>query len=284
MDKFRKWLARLLDPQMAKEQQAFWRMWRNADDIRNWCGVTHPEAASAAQLLIDQDAWFWGRESDKRDLPWRAGTLTTQITDYRNWLDRLPFAKPSFQSRVSDAHHALYHDDPTDVAERRARFLEEAYETVQAFGMTEDEANALAVYSFGRPVGERDKEIGAAMVTLTALCVVAGYDLMTCAEADLEKLVKPETIARIRAKRATRHGRGPLPGLSADICLNCGRQKNNDGKCQTCDTFCLDCGRQKAKNVTDALNGLCPKWWAIYDADADRDCVNHAKAFKKDGE
>ncbi len=33
---------------------------------------------------------------------------------------------------------------------------------------------------------------------------------MECAEADLEKLQRPETIARIRAKRATRHGRGPL--------------------------------------------------------------------------
>jgi hypothetical protein len=87
----RKWLARLLDPQMAKEQKAFWRMWHNADEIRNWCGMTHPEAASAAQLLIDQDAWFWGKEPDTRDLPWRARCLTHLISDYRNWLDRQPF-------------------------------------------------------------------------------------------------------------------------------------------------------------------------------------------------
>lgn len=36
-------------------------------------------------------------------------------------------------------------------------------------------------------------------------------------EADLVKLQQPETIARIRAKRATRHGRGPLPGLDPEI-------------------------------------------------------------------
>jgi hypothetical protein len=119
----------------------------------------------------------------------------------------------TYQDRVAAAHHALFHDDPTDVEERRARFLEEAYETVQALGMTGEEAIALAKYSFSRPVGEPEKEIGAAMLTLTSLCVTAGFDLMTCANADLEKLQRPETIARIRAKRSTRHGRGPLPGL-----------------------------------------------------------------------
>jgi hypothetical protein len=62
-------------------------------------------------------------------------------------------------------------------------------------------------------VGDPKKEIGSASLTLTSLCVVAGYDRSECEEADLEKLVQPETIARIRAKRATRHGRGPLPGL-----------------------------------------------------------------------
>lgn len=84
----RKWLARLLDPKMAQHQKAYLRMWRNADEIRNWCGMTHPKAASAAQLLIDQDAWFWGKEQDKRELPWRAKCLTLSIMEYRNWLDR----------------------------------------------------------------------------------------------------------------------------------------------------------------------------------------------------
>lgn len=118
-----------------------------------------------------------------------------------------------YQARVSAAHHALFHDDPTDIAERCARFFEEAAETAQAFGMTGDEARQLIDYTFGRPSGEPAKEIGAAALTLASLCVTAGYDMMACAEADLEKLQRPETIARIRAKRATRHGRGPLPGL-----------------------------------------------------------------------
>ncbi|WP_259667247.1 hypothetical protein [Rhizobium lentis] len=118
-----------------------------------------------------------------------------------------------YQARVAKAHHALFHDDPTDVEERLARFFEEAVETCQALGMNFADAHKLVNYTYDRPVGEPAKEIGAAMLTLASLCVVAGYDLMECAEADLEKLQRPETIARIRAKRTTRHGRGPLPGF-----------------------------------------------------------------------
>lgn len=121
--------------------------------------------------------------------------------------------KPSFQDRVAAAHVALFAEDPTDVPERAARFFEESNETCQSFGMTREEAHALVDYTYDRPMGDQKKEIGSVSLTLTSLCVVAGYDRSECEEADLEKLVRPETIARIRAKRATRHGRGPLPGL-----------------------------------------------------------------------
>lgn len=124
-----------------------------------------------------------------------------------------PTPAKGYQQRVAAAHHALFHDDPTDIEERRNRFAEEVNETLQAFGMTEDEAVDLVRYTWSRPVGQPEKEVGAALLTLASLCVVAGIDMAACGEADLEKLQQPETIARIRAKRATRHGRGPLPGL-----------------------------------------------------------------------
>jgi len=122
-------------------------------------------------------------------------------------------SKVPYQNRVADAQYALFHDDPTDIPERNARAFEEAAETAQAFGMTRDEAIALVDYTFSRPVGDPAKEIGAKILTAFSLGVVAGIDVMAAAEADLEKLQRPETIARIRAKRATRHGRGPLPGF-----------------------------------------------------------------------
>lgn len=140
---------------------------------------------------------------------------------YRDEIASLKLTQPpsvrllGYQDRVAAALPALFHDDPTDIAERVARFFEEAVETCQALGLDFADAHKLVNYTYDRPVGEPAKEIGAALVTLASLCVVAGFDLLECGEADLEKLQRPETIARIRAKRATRHGRGPLPGFAA---------------------------------------------------------------------
>jgi hypothetical protein len=119
----------------------------------------------------------------------------------------------SFQDRVAAAHHALFHDDPTDVEERRARFLEEAIELAQAFGMPTEDMHALVERQRTRPAGEPEMEVGGVAVTLASLCVVAGINLSACAEEDLRILNTPEKIAHVRAKRATRHGRGPLPGF-----------------------------------------------------------------------
>ena len=118
-----------------------------------------------------------------------------------------------YQARVAEAHHALFHDDPTDIAERRDRHQEESNELSQSLGMTREEAHRLVDYTWDRPAGEPTKEIGASLLTLASLCVVGGYDMASCGYADLEKLQRPETIDRIRAKRATRHGRGSLPGF-----------------------------------------------------------------------
>jgi len=126
----------------------------------------------------------------------------------------------SYQERVAAAHPALFHDDPTDLAERLARHKEEDNELCQSLGMSREEAHRLVDYTWDRPVGEPAKEIGSTLLTLASLCVVAGYDMAECGEADLEKLQRPETIARIRAKRATRHGRGPLPGLDPTASLD----------------------------------------------------------------
>ncbi len=121
--------------------------------------------------------------------------------------------KDGFQARVAQVHDDLFHDDPTDVAERVSRFFEEACEVFQAFDMAKVDALALVVYVFNRRPGEPRTEVGQAALTLASLCIVADLDMMGCAEADLVKLQQPETIARIKAKRSTRHGRGPLPGL-----------------------------------------------------------------------
>lgn len=35
---------------------------------------------------------------------------------------------------------------------------------------------------------------------------------------------------------------------------------------------CPDCGRKKAHSAQDMQDGLCPKWYAITDKEADEDC------------
>lgn len=157
------------------------------------------------QRRVDDGRWL---EVEEEDIPHyrEKGQPIRSLYTSPSWPN-------NYQKRVAGAHYALFHDDPTDIEERTARFLEEAIETAQAFGMEQADAHELVAYVFSRPVGEQTKEVGAAALTLASLCVVAGIDLMSCAEADLMKLQMPETIARIRAKRATRHGRGPLPGI-----------------------------------------------------------------------
>jgi hypothetical protein len=49
------------------------------------------------------------------------------------------------------------------------------------------------------------------------------------------------------------------------------------------DETCPDCSRRKAHNADDAAAGLCPKWWAVFDADADRDCERHAFSAREGG-
>jgi hypothetical protein len=36
--------------------------------------------------------------------------------------------------------------------------------------------------------------------------------------------------------------------------------------------ICPECGRKKAHNLQDVMDGLCPKWWAIFDEAAEKDC------------
>lgn len=41
-------------------------------------------------------------------------------------------------------------------------------------------------------------------------------------------------------------------------------------------TECPDCGRLMARNAADVSKGACPKWWAIYDKEAQKDCDHFA--------
>jgi hypothetical protein len=123
---------------------------------------------------------------------------------------RLPF-----QRRVVDWMMETFSMEVCrDNAERNHRFLEEALELVQAMGCTAAEAHMLVDYTFGRPVGDPEQEVGGTMVTLAALCAAADVSMAELGERELARCW--QNIDRIRAKQAGKPRSSPLPGPSPD--------------------------------------------------------------------
>lgn len=99
-----------------------------------------------------------------------------------------------------------------DPIERSHRFLEESLELVQVLGCREDEAIALVKYVYSRQKGSIGQEVGGVMVTLGALCAAIGWDMEYCGSKELERILDPEVLDKIRQKNLTKIKRSPLPG------------------------------------------------------------------------
>ena len=119
----------------------------------------------------------------------------------------------NFQDRVKPWMQACFGPEiSADRIERNHRFLEEALELVQANGCTASEAHQLVDYVFGRNVGELNQEAGGVMVTFAALCLASNLDMHAAGETELARISEPQTMARVRAKQATKPKHSPLPG------------------------------------------------------------------------
>lgn len=98
-----------------------------------------------------------------------------------------------------------------DKVERGDRFLEEVFELLQWMGYDFGRIAAVRDYVAARPVGEGHQEVGGVMVCLAALCSACGLDLGASAETELERIMDPETMIRIRAKQEAKPKMSPLP-------------------------------------------------------------------------
>ncbi len=96
-----------------------------------------------------------------------------------------------------------------DVQEHCDRFVEEALEFVQAAGYSADRAHALVDYTFGRPQGEINQEVGGVMVTLAAMCNTLGVDIGSAAETEMARVWTK--VDQIRAKQAAKPTGSALP-------------------------------------------------------------------------
>jgi hypothetical protein len=105
-----------------------------------------------------------------------------------------------------------------DVRERACRFLEEAVELAQSCELTREDAHTLIDYTFDRPVGQREQEVGGTMVTLAALCSALRINMRREGWVELKRISDPEVIKKIQAKQATKVHSSPLPGATlADV-------------------------------------------------------------------
>ncbi len=120
----------------------------------------------------------------------------------------------TYQDRSAARMSVAFADDQTNGPERRDRAAEEVCEGYQADGGTLDDWIAIGRYVFSRPAGALPKEIGQAVFTLACWAADRGIDMMSEAERELARCSTPEFIERLARKRATRHGRGQLPGFS----------------------------------------------------------------------
>lgn len=121
-----------------------------------------------------------------------------------------PAPEPAFQARVNAWMQACFGPEiSSDKIERNHRFLEESLELVQACGCTASEAHQLVDYVYGRPVGERNQEVGGVMVTLAALCLAQGMDMQQAGETELARVWTK--VEKIRAKQAAKPKHSPLP-------------------------------------------------------------------------
>lgn len=93
----------------------------------------------------------------------------------------------------------------TGLVERGARLVEEAIETFQAAGGSEDMVRRLAGYVFARPVGDLGQEIGGVGVCALALAAAAGLSAESEEAREVARVLakSPEDVRRRTEEKTT---------------------------------------------------------------------------------
>lgn len=124
---------------------------------------------------------------------------------------------PSLEKRVQNwCVECFGQTTAEDVTKRTWRFLEEALELAQSLGADKSDVLKLADYTFSRQKGQPNQELGGVMVTLAALSAANHMDMMAAFNSEFARINRPETVAKIRAKHATKPLKSPLPGTYPD--------------------------------------------------------------------
>jgi hypothetical protein len=128
-------------------------------------------------------------------------------------------AVEDFQARVAPWMQECFGPEiSADKLERGDRLLEETLELLQSGDFPKERVAALVEYVWGRPKGEPAQEVGGVMVTLAAYCLAHDLGMHEAGEVELTRILRPEIVAKIRAKQAAKARDipfSPLPALAA---------------------------------------------------------------------
>lgn len=91
--------------------------------------------------------------------------------------------------------------------ERARRFLEEALELVQAQGVSKTDVLNLVDYTYGRPVGHVEQEVGGVCVTLLAYCESVSVSAEQAMETEWAR-VQHIDPAKFRERQAAKAAAG----------------------------------------------------------------------------
>lgn len=94
--------------------------------------------------------------------------------------------------------------------ERAARYMEESLELFHAHGKPFEDVISLARRVYSRPAGEIGKELGDAILTLTAFAEATGHNLVEAGEEALDR--NWARVDAIREKQASKPKNTVLPG------------------------------------------------------------------------
>lgn len=109
----------------------------------------------------------------------------------------------SLQMRFSGIiGECIGHAAVLDKDERDARFLEEAFELMQARGRTKEEINKILDSVYAKPVGEMPQEIAGTLLTLYALGTAHNLDVQELGEQEYVRVLN--NVEKVRSKQKTK--------------------------------------------------------------------------------
>jgi NTP pyrophosphatase (non-canonical NTP hydrolase) len=94
-------------------------------------------------------------------------------------------------------------EEVSSFPQRGLRLLEEAAETAQATGLSEELAHKIVTHVWSRPVGELPQELGGLSLTMLILAELAELDLDAAEEHELQRVLrkpKHHWVTRNKAK------------------------------------------------------------------------------------